>query len=402
MKRNAWCRLGQLLVILAAGPLHGANNAGLQTTRLTINNNTQSGKDLYISIVGEIGSTWYSVTDLQGDVAPSTYSPKPVELAIDLGTAPKVEMKMPQLIGMRIYFSVGKPLYVNTAADGTPGAPAGWVPGDTNFNTVFDWAELTWVIDPNSGLSALGGNVTQVDMFGLAMKIAFSGLAGDLKTPVTYSSGFDAAAGTSQRKQIFTDIAKAGAPWKALIMRDPDNKILRVISPYHGIENHLVPADQLQPYINRVFAHYKKGGLSGQSEGVTFTGRTSGTELVFTDTQSGETFQFPQPTTYSTYTGAFAPVPVPGDPILARRALAIGALLQGAFMRSDLVTDANLNACATKEFYQRTPVDQYARIIHKYALDHLAYAFGFDDTCSQSSYIGVYTPKSVAITIGPL
>jgi hypothetical protein len=47
-------------------------------------------------------------------------------------------------------------------------------------------------------------------------------------------------------------------------------------------------------------------------------------------------------------------------------------------------------------------VNEYAHVIHENAVKGLAYAFGFDDTCSQSSYIGVYAPTAMTLEIGPL
>ena len=114
------------------------------------------------------------------------------------------------------------------------------------------------------------------------------------------------------------------------------------------------------------------------------------------------TFSFPKPTSQQAYEGAILPVPIPGDVLVEQQARAIGALLQGAFMRTTLAKDGDLDACKKKQFYKNKPVNEYAKAIHKPAIKKLAYAFGFDDTCSQSSYIGVHNPTSMLIKILPL
>jgi Beta-1,3-glucanase len=193
-----------VLHLMLVGSLLAANNIGLATIPLTINDNSGSGDSLYISNVGIANDTWYSVVDLEGNVKKTTHSSKPTSFAVDLGTAKSRLMKLPQLAGMRFYFSFGKPLLVNTSAEGIPGAPAGWVKGDVNFETLFDWAEFTWVTDPASGITTL----------------------------------------------------------------------------------------------NQAFRHYASGGLSVRPEDVEFVGMTIGSRLVFTQPETGATFQFDKPDTY--------------------------------------------------------------------------------------------------------
>lgn len=391
-------------IMAAAGavlalPALAANNMGLDTIPLTIRNNTASGKNVHVSITGMIGNTWYVVTDKQGNVARATHSPTPRSFAVNIGQATKVNMQLPQLVGMRIYVSLDKPLMVNTSPDGVPGAPAGWVRTDPNFNTVFDWAEFTWVKD---GPSTLGGNLTQVDMVGMAMRIDLTGLDSDLKTVVTKKAGFAVTANTSMRQELFSALIKAGTPWNRLVMRDAAGKPIRVISPYHGMEMGWFPRAQFQSYINQVYLQYATTPLKGTSEGVTFTGKTVGRDLVFTDPRTKGTFRFPRPDSFNAYIGNFVPDPLPSDPVLERRGRAIGALLQGGFMRTNLLTSSDLNSCRKAQFYKSEPVNLYASTLHALAIGGKAYAFGYDDTCEQSSYIGVHNPQSLVLTLGPL
>ncbi len=383
------------------GAAPSTNNLGLPTIPLVLTNNTGSNADLYVAIVGEVNNVWYAVSDTRGDLQATHYSPGLQSFGIDVGTGATTTVALPQMVGMRVYVSFGAPLSVNSSPSGTPGTPAGWVSSDPNYNTQFDWAELTWAANAAGNVSALGGNVTQVDMFGLAMKLSLTGLQGDLKTPTTLDSGFPTDPGTTVRQQSLAGIAGAGAPWNSLVV-NANGSPFRAIAPNHGIDQGIFPADQLDGYIASAFSQYANGGLSVQSNGTSFTGRTTNGNFVFTDTASGATFSIPEPTTYSAYAGSLAPNPAPSDPTLYADSLNIAAQLQGALMRTDLLADGNLTACQPSEFYRAAPVNEYAANIHAQALDNHAYGFGYDDTCNQSSYIVVYGPTSMQLSIGPL
>lgn len=388
-------------VLYATDLVPPVNNYNLPTIPLFINDNARTGTDLYVSIVGMVNNVWYSVTDAIGDIQPTAYSPTPASFAVDVGTAATTTIAIPQMVGMRVYVSFGAPLYVSTSPSGAPGTPAGWVPNDPNYNTLFDWAELTWAANVNGSVSALGGNVTQVDMFGLAMQLTLNGLQGDLVTPATTSSGFPTDLGTTARQSILYGIAGAGTPWNSLVLQ-ANGSPLRVIAPYHGIENNVFPSNQLDGYIASVFSQYAGGGLAAQSDGAVLTGRTSSGSMVFINSASGASFSIPKPTTYGAYLGSIAPSPAPTDPTLLAISENVSAQLQGALMRTDLLINGNLTACQPGQFYQGAPINRYAQVIHAQALNNVAYAFGYDDTCNQSSYIVVYAPTSMTLSVGPL
>jgi hypothetical protein len=68
-------------------------------------------------------------------------------------------------------------------------------------------------------------------------------------------------------------------------------------------------------------------------------------------------------------------------------------------MRTVLLVNPNLMACQVSQFYVNDPVNRYAKLWHQYAWLNLAYAFGYDDTCSQSSFQSVGDPTAVTIHI---
>jgi hypothetical protein len=380
------------------GPVRAeVSNVSLPTIPFKLKNKSKLKKDLYVYIVGMTGSTWVHVTNASGAYEAFTEQTTPVPFGFNVGKDKKVNLVLPQLQAMRIYFSFGKPLMLTVSPANVPGVPAGWSSGDPNYKTIFDWTEFTWV--PDGANSTLGGNATQVDMFGFATQIRLAGVEGDFTTPVVKKSGFRKA---NSRLKIFEDLYAAKRPWKKLIV-GKKKKPLRVIAPYHGMISGVFPANQLQKYINKVWSKYETKTMTAAPQNVPYTGKVVNGLLVFTqDGNPSVSFSFPKPTSQQAYEGAILPDPIPSDTLVEQQARAIGALLQGAFMRTTLAKNGDLDACKRKQFYKNKPVNEYAKAIHKPAIKKLAYAFGFDDTCSQSSYIGVHNPTSILIKILPL
>jgi Beta-1,3-glucanase len=378
------------------------NNLGLRTVPFRIVNHTNHPGKLYVYINGLVptrGNRSFYVSNRSGNLTIVPQSATPQSLALDLGRNEVVNLQLPQLTAMRIYFSLGRPVLVTATAQGAPpSTPAGWVKTDPNYRTIFDWTEFTWVDDPPAARSdsTIGGNATQVDMFGIPMLIALRGHDDD-GNPVTRKSGFSDA---GARQKIFTDLANAGRPWSRLVLGANNVMPLRVIAPYHGMDFGVFPQNQLQGYINQVFQRYGSDSnrLTGQTQNRTYRGRVVGGDLVFTELNGSETFKFKKPNSKQAYQNDLPPIPNPLTPA-GDRARAIGALLGGAFMRTALLLNSNLNACRKAQFYRDRPVNVYGRVFHTYGLRRLAYAFGFDDTCDQSSFVQVHDPAALTITL---
>jgi hypothetical protein len=379
----------------AAAPASAeVSSLALPTIPFMLKNKSQSKKDLYVYIVGMTGATWVHVTDMAGTYEAFTEQTTPVPFGVNVGTDKNVNLVLPQLQAMRIYFSFGKPLMLTVSSANVPGVPAGWVSSDPNYNTLFDWTEFTWVQD--GAHSTLGGNATQVDMFGFATKIRLSGLEGDFTTPVVKKSGFKKR---KARTKILDDLKAANDPWDKLLV-GKKKKPLRVIAPYHGMNSGVFPKTQLNKYIKKVWKKYETDTMSAAPQNVPYTGQVVGGKLVFTKKgDPSTTFSFPKPSSNAVYEGAILPDPIPSATLVEQQARAIGALLQGAFLRSVLHEEGDLDACKKNTFYKEMPVNEYAKAIHKQGIDKLAYAFGFDDTCNQSSYIGVHDPAWLKIQI---
>ena len=100
----------------------------------------------------------------------------------------------PKLNAVRVYVSFGRGLQVccNSAVGAPPSEPIGWTSTEPNYGTPFDWAELNWDNTGNAGLgheTRLGGNVTQVDMFGLPLLLTLKGKSTVADQPATANAG---------------------------------------------------------------------------------------------------------------------------------------------------------------------------------------------------------------------
>src|SRR5262249_35707156 len=142
--------------------------------------------DIYYYIVGttdpiNAAFKWYFVSDAKGNCTKCPFGTNQTYSVPLPGN--DVTIGYPRLSSVRVYFSFGKKLFLDVfPINGIPTSPAGWVK-DTNYNTLFDWMELTWEKNLNEDKTfhdfTLGGNTTQVDMFGLPMKLQLTGYGPD-------------------------------------------------------------------------------------------------------------------------------------------------------------------------------------------------------------------------------
>jgi len=405
----------------------GFNNKGLPVVPFTVVNNFDTTRPLYIYIKGLVNSSdislnpgliadkWYYVTDTNGniDIIPQilpagSYSGM---LALNLGTGQTKTLQFPKLNAARIYLSFDAPTVVccNNAEGGSPGEPIGWDTNEPNFNTLFDWAELAWDNGGNAGLghkTRLGGNLTQVDMFSLPLHLRLVGLSTTGPGSSTQDAGF-----TASRATIGKAYMALGTPWTDLLTGGIPAAPLRAVSPYHGIALGLFPSNALDSYIKQVANFYVTNTLTvtascAQDGGIvhTLAGKVSGGALMFTDTATSVVlFGFAKPSTLAVYQNELHPINTTGGPLSELNAClggVVAAKLGGGFIRTTLLANTNLDACNTTQFYVSNPMQKYAQIFHTFGINNLAYSFGYDDTCSQSSYINVDDPTSMTIFVG--
>lgn len=414
------CATTVTMAVVPAGAAAATPNAGatvhLRTVPLTIVNKSGRGK-MFVFVYGTYNGTSYYVTHPAGTVSTFPDSTSYQAYGLGFGNKKTVTIRVPEMMNTRVYVSYGRKMKF-TSAGGVPSTPSGWSRSDStgaknpNFRTLFDWFEYSWGPQPApvppqlpANATYLNGNQTQVDMFGLPMLFTFVGVDAN-NNPVTLRGGFKSA---KARQRIFAAMKKAGAPWKRLVIGGGNKTPLRVISPYNGISMGVFPSDQFDGYINSVWAKYTGAGAAktivakttGPSQ--SFTGAVSGTDLVFTRQGAGGTVTFAKPTTMQAYQ-AWAPTVSPsGDADLQTGAGELMTMVQATLMRTTMLARNTISACpATTAYYTNAPVNMYAKTIHRYAYQRLAYGFGFDDVCNQGSDQQVFQPSRVILTIQPL
>jgi len=200
------------------------NNLALPLIPLTITNNT--GEDVYMyafgGLVQGLKTKSVYISNINGDVKAFPLNAGLASYSVKL-PAKVTNANFPQLSNVRMYFSVGEPLPVtSTNAIGLPNALVGWInePTHPEFPLLWDFVELNW--PQLVGHSLLVGNITQVQMFGLAFKLVLNGFnpANPIE-PFTFTNGF---ASGGLRAKIIEEIKAAGAPWSNLIIKQPDTR----------------------------------------------------------------------------------------------------------------------------------------------------------------------------------
>lgn len=375
-------------------PIYPRNNIGRELIPFQITNQT-GRSDVYFYLVGTTepktpNFKWFYLSDLRGNC---TRCPIGDNQTYSMPLPPSTQtIWFPRLSAIRVYFSFGKKLYLDVDANnGIPTSPAGWLM-DSNFETLFDWLELTWELNPTD--YTLGGNSTQVDMFGLPMELTLNGFD-PVGAPLTVQGGFQVP---GVRDQILQTIQAQPDPWNKLVLTDSMTGFAtRVISPYHGMELNLFPRDQLQAYIDAVWTYYSSHAMTTFAIDADYIGQVSQSgrylnQLVFTS-KTRPPVVFNKPDSFTVYTSG--PLPVTPD----AHGYRIGATLQASFLRGTLLTHTQLPFCDSSAYYISPPVNEYAKTFHHYADGGGAYAFGFDDVCDKSSFIIVHNPTSLSMKL---
>lgn len=378
-------------------PEYELNNIQRELIPLTIINKTKRS-NLFFYLNGTSdpnnpGGNWYYLKDLDGNVSQCHPNDSTTDYSIQI-TEDEQKLKLPRLSAMRMYFSFDKKLEFTVGPHGIPDSPSGWNV-NMNYHTLFDFIEPTWEINPNEptiSRNTFGWNTSQVDMFGLPITLELTGLD-DNGNPTTGKSGFNEA---GLRNKIFNAIFNAPAPWNQLLISD-GNFYPRVLCPYKGMELNLFPEDHLDGYINDVWKHYETHTLKISFGGIAYSGQVTEQIFVFKpDNGEGEILNFPKPTSKMVYEEGPKPAAGTSDMTTANM---IKKALGAGFMRSTLLANPEQPVCDSTKYYEDGYINWYAKTFHEYGMDHKAYAFGFDDVCSQSSFFSVHYPESAKITL---
>lgn len=316
----------------------------------------------------------------------------------------------PQLDAVRIYMSYGSQLTINTDANGIPIPPSADVPGDPNYQTLWDFAEATW--HDYGDRTVLHVNTTQVDAFGLAFQTEHHGYdPSDPTKELTVVSGFHLP---EARASIMSLLLACGAPWSNLVVpaTSPTSPVRRALMPLKAMDLGHFPKDQLAQYILAVSKFYAATGpnrLKFDYGGVMYTGSTnnSGDFSFVPDknkdnaNQPTKTYAIKAPTTRQCYAQDILPQPNDGV------GMAICAALGASYLRSTLMNfpDAPFPVPQGQRslYYQKAPVCQYAKIIHSYGINNHAFCYGYDEVAGDAgANRDVVNPQWIKLTVQPI
>lgn len=358
-------------------PTPTTGNAGNGTFPLTLQNNTRgvwANNQIYIMILGQATPGQWSYLQSNGTLthinhldasAPNHLTKNGVNyanMAFTLAQASTITIPT-TISGARMYISLGSPMYIPIASDDSGwGGPNISNSSDPNANVYFDWYEFTY----QYGVTAFGGNTTQVDMFGFPMTARLQ----------QASSGFDQTVGiTLTRDQVYSQYATAvGSAFTSL------SSTYRILAPKSSptFATGGSQANYMQAYIDQTWSYYTTNSFSINSGGSTFAGKVVNGQLQFTQNGAGS-FVLNKPTSSDVLacSGALASAG------MTTQELQLGADFCAAFNRGVAMNTANWSSPAT--YYTNSVHNDYAMFWHQVSINNKAYGFPYDDVNSQSS-----------------
>jgi hypothetical protein len=373
----------------------GGGGGGSGTFPVTFQNNTRgtwSNAQIYVLVLGQAVPGQWSYLKSDGTLAHINHldASAPGHLTKNGVNYPNMSFTLAQastvtiparLEGARMYISAGSPMYIAVSPD-----DQGWAgpdlrnPADPNIDVYFDWYEFTYQF----GVTAFGGNTTQVDMFGFPMTARLEQTA----------IGYDQTVGiTLTRAQVMSQYtATVGTAFQSLA------DAYRIVAPRSSalFQPGGAQANYLQSYIDQTWAYYTANQFTLTRLNQTFTGRVSGNTLTFTKDGTGP-FVLNKPTTADVMacSGALASAG------MSTTALELGAEFCAAFNRGVALNTAEWYNPAA--YYTGAAKNDYAGFFHAISLHHLAYGFAYDDINDQSSVQilpNANPPSSLTIGIG--
>jgi hypothetical protein len=370
-----------------------------QSLNIALRNGTTSS-NVYAYVTGQAINNNYSCFILQADghtayypVSPSSNgSPLAVPCDIPLGPpGSTTTITIPQLAGARLWFSVNDKL--TFLLNPGPGLvePSVSNPSDPNFNKTWDFCELTF------NQYQLFANITYVDFVSLPISLSLLNTSGVTQTVTGIPANGLATICSGLQEQNAAD----GVGWNQLIVSN-NGSILRALSPNTGIVmDPSLFSGYYNSYVQAVWAQYTNASLTvdTQAQWGALNGTVTNNLLTFPGVGT-----FSQPSAadiFSCSNGPFA-----ASPNNTAEMGAITARLAAAFNRSTLLMNSKQpdNEVAST-YYQTSPTNHYARIVHAANTDGRGYAFPYDDVGpssgqDQSGAVSDGSPALLTVSVG--
>jgi hypothetical protein len=369
---------------------HSAGAVGPDLLPVTVTNNTGRADPVFLYVLGvnlSTGRLGYvnavgAFTAWPAGGLPPTPAPD-VSIA-GPGNGGGTTIRVPRGVSGRVYFSLGQRLNFFLTPDGLV-QPAPWAGGDSNRDILFDWSEFTY---NDAGLWL---NSSQVDMFAVPHTVSVTNGAG-----ATKSTGTLVANG---RDNVINGI-RAQAGWGGSIYTRSDGTVLRVLAPGKAADAGQFSTTYLDPYIASAWGAYASKTLTvvpfGDQPNTRYFGHTAGTVMNFTNAAGQQVASFNRPSSANVW-GCDGNLGAPNDQVVGP----IARTLCAALNRGTLGTIDTQPSTDPSAFYQNSPTNQYAKIIHANMADGKAYGFAFDDVGNFESLVNDGDPRSAGITLNP-
>lgn len=371
------------------------------TLNIALQNQTGSST-VYAYITGQALDNDNKVLLLQSDgrtpYFPTSPSSTGASLAADCAIAlgppgSTTPATIPRIAGGRIWFSINAKLtfLLNPGPSGSTSAalvePSPLNPSDPNINIEWDFCEFTF------NEAQLYANITYVDFVSVPIALTLVNTAGKSQHITgTATNGLDAVC-AALKEQASTD---KNPGWASLVVSKPGGGNLRALSPNHAPN----PSDfqgYYQAYVDAVYSKYTNTPLTIDTQAS--YGLVSGT-VINGSLDFGAGGKFAKPSTgdiFSCSTGPF-------QDTLGERA-AFVPRIAAAFNRSTLLVETTTPSANTSLYYQTSPTNHYARIVHSVNLDGRGYAFPYDDVAptggqDQSGAVFDGSPQLLTVAVG--
>lgn len=353
--------------------------------------------DVYATITGldlDCNNAWF-VLKSDGKTAYHPTSPANIgsplteDCAVKLGPQGSSRtVTIPRIAGGRIYLSVGKPITFFLNPGPALVEPSVTNPSDPNTNTNWGFCEFTFNNDQ------LYANISYVDFIGLPLAISLENASGQTKSVLGMPSNGLEGVCAGLDSQSSAD----GHDWNTLIVKDPNGKPLRVLSPNQGcVMNPKLFTSYYEPYVDEVWSRFTSQPMTidTQAAGVV-KGQVGGDGQLNFDGTS-----FTKPSTRDIFNASSGPFQT--GPDFKRNAII--PRLNAEFHRSTYLTGCDMFPANPDCYYKNGVTNHYARLVHAANVDGRGYAHPYDDATpsggpDQSGFVNDPNPKVFTVTVG--
>lgn len=303
------------------------------------------------------------------------------------GPGSTTTVTVPQIVGGRIWFSIGTRLTFLLNPGPALVEPSVTNPSDPNINTSWGFCEFTF----NS--SQLYANISYVDFVGLPISLALVNTSGATQ----HVAGLPQNGLATVCSGLIAQTASDAQPWSSLIVKDSSGQNLRVLSPNNAIVmNPSMFSGYFEPYVDQVWSKFTASPMTVDTQASfgTVAGQVSNGALNFGRKQ------FTRPTTANIFSCSTGPFATGAD---AERNIIIPRLA-AAFNRSTLLLTNTFPAPASI-YYKQPVTNHYSRIVHAANIDGRGYAFPYDDVApaggsDQSGEVNDPNPRLFTVAVG--